>query len=81
MSAMTHRIGIELELLPASTEENRGQVEEKNGSFLEEAGMPPMPQEIVESGGFINFILTGPLAYCESLLDLVGRFLTMGTDG
>ncbi len=37
-------------------------IEDKNGAFSEEAGMPPLPDEIAESGGFINFILTGPLA-------------------
>lgn len=46
-------------------------IEDKRGSFLPENGMPPMPQEIVDSGGQINFILTGPLAQAQRrILDL-----------
>ncbi len=40
-------------------------IEDKRGAFSEEAGMPPIPPEIVESGGTINFILTGPLAQAQ----------------
>ncbi len=40
-------------------------IEERRGVFTEEAGMPPIPEEIIESGGRINFILTGPLAQAQ----------------
>jgi hypothetical protein len=40
-------------------------IEDKRGAFLEENGMPPVPREIVESGGRINFVLTGPLAQAQ----------------
>lgn len=43
-------------------------IEDKNGAFSEEEGMPPMPPEIedeIDKGGFINFILTGPLAQAQ----------------
>jgi hypothetical protein len=40
-------------------------IEDKRGSFLPENGMPPMPREIIESGGRINFLLTGPLAQAQ----------------
>ncbi len=40
-------------------------IEDRRGSFTEEAGMPPVPDEILESGGKINFILTGPLAQAQ----------------
>lgn len=43
-------------------------IEDKNGAFSEEQGMPPMPPEIedeIGKGGFINFILTGPLAQAQ----------------
>ena len=40
-------------------------IEDRRGSFTEEAGMPPVPDEIIESGGRINFILTGPLAQAQ----------------
>ncbi len=40
-------------------------IEDKRGTFTEEAGMPPVPEEILESGGSINFILTGPLAQAQ----------------
>ncbi len=40
-------------------------VEDQRGVFTEEAGMPPIPDEILESGGAINFILTGPLAQAQ----------------
>ena len=36
-------------------------IEDRRGVFTEEAGMPPMPDEIRESGR-INFVLIGPLA-------------------
>ncbi len=42
--------------------------EDRRGVFSEEAGMPPLPDEIVESGGVINFILTGPLAQAQRLI-------------
>lgn len=38
---------------------------DKMGAFLPEAGMPPIPDEITESGGIINFLLTGPLAQAQ----------------
>ena len=41
------------------------EIEDRRGSFTEEAGMPPIPEEIIESGGRINFILTGPLAQAQ----------------
>ncbi len=43
-------------------------IEDKNGAFSEDEGMPPMPPEIEDEigrGGFINFILTGPLAQAQ----------------
>lgn len=40
-------------------------IEDRRGVFSEQAGMPPVPQEILESGGTINFILTGPLAQAQ----------------
>lgn len=40
-------------------------IEDKRGAFLPENGMPPMPREIAESGGTINFVLTGPLAQAQ----------------
>jgi hypothetical protein len=40
-------------------------IEDRRGVFSEEAGMPPMPQEIIDEGGQINFILTGPLAQAQ----------------
>ena len=40
-------------------------IEDRRGSFTEEAGMPPVPDEIVDSGGRIHFILTGPLAQAQ----------------
>jgi len=40
-------------------------MEDRRGAFSEEAGMPPMPDEIIESGGEINFLLTGPLAQAQ----------------
>ena len=38
---------------------------DRNGAFTEENGMPPMPPEIAESGGTIDFLLTGPLAQAQ----------------
>ncbi len=38
---------------------------DRAGVFLPEAGMPPIPDEIAESGGTINFLLTGPLAQAQ----------------
>lgn len=40
-------------------------IEDRRGAFTEEAGMPPVPDEIAESGGRINFVLTGPLAQAQ----------------
>ena len=40
-------------------------IEDRRGAFTEDAGMPPVPDEIVESGGRIDFILTGPLAQAQ----------------
>lgn len=40
-------------------------IEDRKGVFSEEQGMPPMPPEIAESGGSINFLLTGPLAQAQ----------------
>jgi hypothetical protein len=40
-------------------------MEDRRGAFSEEAGMPPIPDEILESGGTINFVLTGPLAQAQ----------------
>jgi len=40
-------------------------IEDRRGVFTEEAGMPPIPDEIIDSGGKINFILTGPLAQAQ----------------
>ena len=39
--------------------------EDRRGAFSIESGMPPIPDEILESGGTINFILTGPLAQAQ----------------
>ena len=41
------------------------EIEDRRGAFTEAAGMPPIPEEIIESGGRINFILTGPLAQAQ----------------
>ena len=38
---------------------------DRMGEFLPEAGMPPIPDEIIEAGGTINFLLTGPLAQAQ----------------
>lgn len=43
-------------------------IEDRRGAFSEDAGMPPIPDEIVESGGIINFVLTGPLAQAQRRL-------------
>ncbi len=43
-------------------------IEDRRGAFSEAQGMPPMPPEIAESGGSINFILTGPLAQAQRRL-------------
>ena len=40
-------------------------IEDERGAFTEEAGMPPIPDEIADSGGRINFLLTGPLAQAQ----------------
>ena len=43
-------------------------IEDKNNAFSEEEGMPPMPTEIedeIDKGGFINFVLTGPLRQAQ----------------
>ena len=40
-------------------------IEDKRGAFTEDAGMPPIPDEILNSGGRITFILTGPLAQAQ----------------
>jgi hypothetical protein len=40
-------------------------IEDRKGAFSEEAGMPPIPDEIVDSGGTINFVLTGPLRQAQ----------------
>jgi len=40
-------------------------MEDRRGAFSEESGMPPIPDEILESGGSINFLLTGPLAQAQ----------------
>ncbi len=40
-------------------------IEDSRGTFSEDAGMPPIPDEILESGGTINFILTGPLPQAQ----------------
>ncbi|MGR3292481.1 MAG: portal protein [Candidatus Scalindua sp.] len=40
-------------------------IEDQRGAFTEEAGMPPVPDEILESDGRINFLLTGPLAQAQ----------------
>lgn len=37
-------------------------IEDRSGAFSD---LPPIPEEIVESGGTINFILTGPLAQAQ----------------
>ncbi len=37
-------------------------IEDRSGAF---ADLPPIPEEIEESGGIINFILTGPLAQAQ----------------
>ncbi len=41
------------------------EIEDRRGAFSEEQGMPPIPDEIVESGGTINFVLTGPLRQAQ----------------
>jgi len=41
------------------------EIEDRRGAFTEEQGMPPMPDEIANSGGTINFILTGPLRQAQ----------------
>ncbi len=38
---------------------------DRMGAFLPETGMPPIPDEIIEAGGTINFLLTGPLAQAQ----------------
>ena len=43
-------------------------IEDRRGAFTESEGMPPVPDEIIESGGAINFILTGPLAQAQRRL-------------
>ncbi len=43
-------------------------IEDSRGAFTEEAGMPPVPDEIIESGGTISFVLTGPLAQAQRRL-------------
>ena len=40
-------------------------IEDRRGVFSEEQGMPPIPDEILESGGKINFVLTGPLRQAQ----------------
>ena len=40
-------------------------IEDRRGAFSEEAGMPPVPDEVVDSGGTINFVLTGPLRQAQ----------------
>ncbi len=40
-------------------------IEDRRGVFSEEQGMPPIPDEILESGGTINFVLTGPLRQAQ----------------
>jgi hypothetical protein len=40
-------------------------IEDRRGAFSEEAGMPPVPDEIIDSGGTINFVLTGPLRQAQ----------------
>jgi hypothetical protein len=40
-------------------------IEDRRGAFSEEQGMPPIPDEILESGGTINFVLTGPLRQAQ----------------
>ncbi len=40
-------------------------IEDRRGAFSEEQGMPPIPQEILDSGGTINFVLTGPLRQAQ----------------
>lgn len=41
------------------------EIEDRRGAFSEEQGMPPIPDEIAESGGKINFVLTGPLRQAQ----------------
>lgn len=43
-------------------------IEDRRGAFTEAEGMPPVPDEIREAGGTINFILTGPLAQAQRRL-------------
>jgi hypothetical protein len=43
----------------------QSEILDRQGAFSEEAGMPPVPREITESGGIINFLLTGPLAQAQ----------------
>ena len=40
-------------------------IEDRRGAFSEAQGMPPIPDEILESGGTINFVLTGPLRQAQ----------------
>ncbi len=40
----------------------QSEIEDRSGAF---GDLPPMPDEIIESGGTINFILTGPLAQAQ----------------
>ena len=40
-------------------------IEDKRGAFSEDQGMPPLPDEIAELGGTINFVLTGPLRQAQ----------------
>ena len=40
-------------------------IEDRRGAFSEEQGMPPIPDEITNSGGTINFVLTGPLRQAQ----------------
>jgi hypothetical protein len=46
-------------------------IEDRRGAFTEDAGMPPMPEEIAEAGGTINFILTGPLAQAQRRIRVI----------
>lgn len=41
------------------------EIEDRRGAFSEEQGMPPIPDEILDSGGTINFVLTGPLRQAQ----------------
>ena len=40
----------------------QSEIEDRSGALSD---LPPMPEEITESGGTINFILTGPLAQAQ----------------